>query len=61
MSHLRFHTQAGVKKIDSSFYCFIFYPVPAFDLYIQMESGFFWFHVFIFVTNLSPFHMLPVL
>lgn len=61
MSHLRFHVLADVKEIDSSFYYFIFKQALSFNLYIHLESGSFWFCLFTFVLNLSPFPTLTVL
>lgn len=40
---------------------FIFNPALSFNLYIHLESGSFWFCLFTFVPNLSPFPTLTVL
>lgn len=51
-----------LRRLSQAFtLCFIFNPALSFDLYIHLESGSFWFYLFIFVPNLSPFPTLPML
>lgn len=40
---------------------FVFNPALSFNLYIHLKSGSFWFYLFTFVPNLSPFPILTVL
>lgn len=64
MWHLRFHalTCMMLRKFIQVFALyFIFNPALSFNLYIYLESGLFWFYLFTFVANLSPFPTLTVL
>jgi len=49
------------RLIQASTLCFIFNTALSFDLYVHMESGSFWFYLFIYVPNLLPFPTQPML
>ena len=51
-----------LRRLSQAFtLCFIFNPALSFDLHIHLDSGSFWFYLFILVPNLSPFPTLSML